>query len=158
VADIRLSDLWDGVRTRVNSAMMQTVLGGAARVYVEGEDYGDAEGPESAPWGRVVIVPASTLWDDIDDPSDLRRIAFLIRAEFNDFRGAGYRPGVSLEAAQAEAYNQLYRWTPALTTYRAVVVALPFYRWTRPQPLPLWDEERALWWTSSQWRTQVTNK
>ncbi len=156
-SDVRVTDLWhDVVKPRLDSALMQTILGGAGRVYVEGDDYSEPEGAENQPWGRLVIVPATTLWEAVDDPSTVQPLAFLIRTEANNYTGSNYRVGVTLEAAQAEAYNRLNRWTP--TGLRHALIAIPFYRWSRPQSLPLWDESRGLWFLSSQWRTQVTNK
>lgn len=155
MSKLHYTEFWQAVKTRLNTATMQAVLGGANRVYLESEDYSKPEGVEGGEWGRVVIVPTATLWADADSSmGPTRNLAFMVRAELSNFTKLGYDHTIPLDAAQDEAENQLIGWCPGGLT--RIVILLPLYLQANRQPLPLWDDDRGLYFTSAQFRTEVT--
>lgn len=152
---IRYWEIWENLKTRLSSARMITVLQGG-KVYLEGADYTAPEGPEDKPWGRLVIVPAQNLWPDEVGIGPTRTIAFLTRAEFNPYRDPGFNVQKPLDAIQDECYMQLSGYTPSAMQY--VQFALPLWLARAPQSLPLWDEARALAFTSAEWRAELAQK
>lgn len=154
-ADIRTGSLWRAVATRVNSAQMQTVLGSANRVHIVTDEFQASEGIGGQAWGRVVVVPTQSLWQqNTEVPGGARVSGCLIRTEFNRVEQPGYDVNIALQAAQAEAYRQLQGWVP-LSGDIGVVIVMPFYRNTPPQEMPMWDTGRGMWYTSSEYRTEV---
>lgn len=154
----RLAAFWPMVVVRLATPAMATILGGAGRVYREIGQPFEPEGAENAAWGRVVVVPASTLWEPADGPGREARTAWLVRAEVHG-AGDGYDPTIPLEAAHGEAFARLHGWMPGrIETAGHVLQAfgrLPVWRETRPQPLPRWDDERGLWYMSAQYRALI---
>ncbi len=150
---LRIASLWGAIKTQLNTTRMGQINGGMNRIYYLTDDFGSPEGPETMAWSRVVVVPAVRAWAEIDTPGEIRTVGFLIRSEANDVRLAGYDVGTMLEASQDEAYARLHGWKP--TGFTRFVVALPFYRWTPPQPVPMWDGERHLWFLSSEFRVDL---
>jgi hypothetical protein len=148
--EVRLWDFWEFVKDRLDSSTMQAALGGAGRVRLAWENYPVSEGAENQPWGRVVIVPATPIWDVIDRPGETKKEQFLVRVEFNNFGALGYNVAISIEAAHAEAYYLLDGWTP--TGVRHMQVAFPVYRYTLPQRSPLWNAEQNLYYASAEYR------
>lgn len=151
----RLANFWDAMKTRLNSARMQQILEGSNHIYRADEDYSQPPGTKtlSERWGRLVIIPPTNLWEDIAIPGETRRVNWFIRTEVNSIRQAGYNIGKQLEAAQDEAHVQLDGWSP--TGLAGVNVIFEVYRWTDPQPLPLWDPDRGLFFLSSEYRCEV---
>lgn len=151
---LHYTEFWAATKARLNTALMQQILGGPNRVYLESEDYSRPEGVEGGEWGRVVIVPTATLWADADSSmGPTRNLAFMVRAELSNYTKPGYDHTIPLDAAQDEAENQLVGWWPIGLTRISVV--LPIYLFAARQPMPLWDEDRGLYFTSAQFRTEV---
>lgn len=154
-ADIRTGSLWRAVALQVNSALMQTILGSATRVHVVTDEFNASEGLQDAAWGRVVVVPTQTIWQqNTEVPGGARVTGCLLRTEFNRVEQPGYDVNVALQAAQSEAYKQLQGWVPTVAI-PGVSFVLPFYRQTPPQEMPLWDPGRGMWYTSSEYRAEV---
>jgi len=152
---LRYTEFWQAVKAQLNTALMQSILGGPARVYLESDDYSQPEGVEGGEWGRLVIVPTATLWADADSSmGPTRNLAFMVRVELSNFTQVGYDHTIPLDAAQDEAENQLVGWVPV--GFTRINVVLPIYLQANRQPLPLWDEDRGLYFTSAQFRTEVT--
>lgn len=150
---IRLAPFWAAVKAQLSTARMDAILGGAGRVYLVTDDYAAPEGAESSAWGRVVVVPTMTLWPEAEGGETYRwPVGWLVRAEAHD-PGGRYDPNVALEAAQDEAAQRLHGWLPG--AFSAAMIAEPVQRWSRPQPLPLWDATRGLWYNSAGFRTQA---
>lgn len=151
---LHYTEFWEAVRARLNTALMQTILGGPNRVYLESEDYSKPEGVENGEWGRVVIVPSSNIWGAADSVGPTRQTAFMVRGELSDYKKQGYDYTVPLDAMQDEAENQLNGWCPGGLT--RILVVLPIYLFSARQPLPLWDDDRALHFNSAQYRTEIS--
>ncbi len=154
---MQFSELWQAVRVQLQTAKMARMLG-PGKVYIEGEDYNKPEGTNTGPWGRLVIVPAASLWDT-PDYGPLRDIAFLTRAEMSDFKaldsgtGRPFNPHVPLDAIQEECESRLNGWLPV--GLARIKPALPIYLYSSTQPNAMWDDDRTLYWTSAQYRLDV---
>ena len=125
------------------------------RVYLVDDDYEAPEGTESAPWGRIVILPATIPWEVVEDPGGLKRIQYLVRVEFNDFKATGYSVRASLEETHMEVHGLLHNWVP--TGLASMTIAIPTYRYSRPSAM-LWDATRNLWFQSAEYRTEAAPK
>lgn len=150
---LHFNELWNAVKVQLNTVLMQQLLGGPSRVYLEAEDYSQPEGPEGTEWHRLVIVPSSTLWAPADsDMGPTRSLAFMTRAEGSDFKRPGYDYTITLDAIQDEVENKLVGWSPPGLT--RIVMVLPIYLFAGRQALPLWDEDRGLHFNSAQYRLE----
>lgn len=150
--EVMLWDFYAKIKVRLNSVAMQTILGGAARVFLATDDYG-TEIPENTQGGRVVIVPTQPMWDDSDRRHELKKESFLVRVDFNNFRAPGYNVARAIETAHAEALNLLDMYVPVPVKH--MLVAFPIYRHTRPQRMPLWDSERNVHFASAEYRFEA---
>lgn len=151
--DLLLGEFWTAVRARLDSATMQTFTGTPGQVLLAGSDLIPTENTDATDWKRILILPVQTLWPQLDAPGEPRGIGWLVRAEANAWEQRGYDPGVGLGLMQREAYRQLDTWSP--TGFTQLRVLLPIYRVTPPDPVPLMDDERHCWYTTSQFRAQV---
>lgn len=149
----RLGELWGALRVRLDTSRMRTILGGSQRVYYKSDDYSRPEDARNRPWGRLVFGQTTTVWPAVEQQGATERLSINVRAEFNDFAGAGYDVNVALDAAQSEAYAALQGWSPASFTY--VLVALPMYRQSAVNDEPLWDDSRGLWMTAVEYRCEI---
>lgn len=152
---IRYWEIWETLKTRLNSARMQAVLQGG-KVYIEGQNYSAPEKSEALPWGRLVIVPSQTLWPDESGVGPTRSVPFLTRAEFNTIPDPGFNVQKSLDAIQDECAVLLEGYILPVMAYAQA--ATPVWLSRPPQPLPLWDDTRGLYLTSAEWRTEVASK
>ena len=151
--DVKVAGLWDAVKARLGTAQMNNLLGGAGRIYHVTEDFAEAEDSELLPWGRVVLVPGTTLWPIVEFAGGTRQIQFMVRAEVNNFGQPGWSPLRMLEGVHDEAYGLLQWWVPeGVTDFQTVVHV---YRASPPQALPMWDEGRNLWMLSANYRTEA---
>jgi hypothetical protein len=103
-------DLWPVLVARIATPTLATILGGAGRVFLEG-DYQGQPWAEAEPGGRAVIVPVipvSTRWE-AGLPS---RVRFLVRTDFNNYVAAGYNASRSAELAQRTIARRLTGWDP----------------------------------------------
>lgn len=151
-ASVRLAPFWRQVQARLStSAMLAELTGG--RVYRASEDYAAPEAPR-APWGRLVLVPVTTLWPTGELDSAVRGINWLVRAELMPPSAPAYDPALVLEKVQQLTSEQLQGWLPP--PQDGVLVRLAVYRARPPQPMPEWEPERALWWLSSEFRCEVS--
>lgn len=156
MSDVRVWQWWDALVTRLSTARMAQLTGGAGRVYKVTDLRGDPEGAEDQVWGRVVVVQTNTLWPRPFVPGETRKLAWLVRCEIHAPQDeAGFDPGRTLDAMHAEAFAQLQGWVPAVDTMRDAFVAVPVYRFDEPQSLPLWDEGGGVHYTSSEYRTEL---
>ena len=151
---IRYWEIWDVILARLQSARMMTVLQGG-KVYKEGTDYSLPEGAETAVWGRLVIVPTQNLWPDAVGIGPTRTLPFLTRAEVHSNNDVGYNAQKTLDAIQDECVVQLEGFVVPRQVY--VMGATPLWLARPPQALPLWDDARGLYWTSAEWRCEVTS-
>lgn len=155
-ADLRPDPFWRALKNRVNSARMNVILGGP-RVYLPGDDIPDREDVEGAPWGRVIVLPSLSLWDLPEMPNYTRAIGWTMKVEFADFRAAGYNVGTSAAAAHEELWSVLDNWSPGIvgTSPNRVLVAMPVYRYSAPDPVPLLDDAAGIWVMSAVYRTEL---
>lgn len=148
----RVWELWAAIPARLDTATMQTILGGAGRVKLSTADM-TPEGAETEAWGRLVIVPVRRVYGEPAEVEGRRRLVpFLVRAEVHS-PGGNYQPAIALEAAQAEAFTRLHGWAPGAFT-RAKVEGW-IWRETPPQALPLWDDAHGTWFMSAEYRAVV---
>jgi hypothetical protein len=151
---MRYWEVWDVLKARLASARMLTILQGG-KVYLEGDDYSQPEGPEDKPWGRLVIVPGQNLWPDEPGIGPTSTMSFLTRAEGNPITNPGFNLQKLLDGIQDECYSQLAGFTIPKMNY--VMGALPIWLNRPAQPLPLWDDSRGLGFTSAEWRTELAS-
>jgi hypothetical protein len=149
---IRVATLWEELKARVNSTRMQAILERPDQVFMADEVPDDPPVAGDVPWLRVVLVPVSEIYG-LGVEGRWKPVTFLVRTEHSDFTAPGYSKGVRLEAAQEEAYAQLYLHVPDATqTYRV----LTELRCTRPpHTAPQWDPLRSLWVLTSEWTLDV---
>jgi hypothetical protein len=163
----RPSELFDAIKARLAaSEMLQNTLRGRAanpehnRVYLSDDDYSLPDGPEGTPWGRLVVMPPTTPWDFTFSESALRPVSFLVKVEYANYTTAAFRPRRAIEAAHVEAFALLHGWVPTTldgAPFRHLLVGWRIYRVTDPQPMPFWDAERSLWYSTCEYRTQITS-
>lgn len=149
----RMGELWAVLPTRLDTATMQSILGGAGRIVLITDDAAtDPQGAETAAWGRGVIAPVRRAFGEPEsNPGRDRMVPFLVRFDAHPPGGAtGYDPSIVLEAAHAEAFQQLHGWTPSGFTRASM--DRPIWRHSDPQALPLWDGETGVWFTSAEYR------
>lgn len=149
-----VEELWPIIRDRVATPELAIVLGGAKRAYIVGDPMPNGLG-ETVAWGNVAIVPRATLWPQPANPGGMQGVGFLARVEFQDPQRPGYRVDVSLAAAHRLVYLRLVGWAPPVDAMRHAVVATAITIAEIPQPRPLYDDERGLWYTSAQYRLNV---
>ena len=149
----RTGELWAAIPARLDSAAMQTILGGAGRIYlITADGATDPVGSESQAWARGVIAPVRRLFGEPESNVGRdRMVPWLVRFDVHPPGGArGYDPAVALEAAHAEAFRLLHGWTP--TDFTRASMDRPIWRHTDPQSLPLWDSATGVWFTSAEYR------
>jgi hypothetical protein len=86
-----------------------------------------------------------------------RGVNWLVRSEMHDYKPrppATWRAVIALERLQQIAAEQLVGWAP--TPSSGVLVRRRVWRERPPQPMPEWDEDRNLWWLSSEYRCEAT--
>lgn len=148
----RFDAFWQWMLLQLATPRMLGLLGGAGRLYLEGQDY--SQPPQATPpWGRLILVPTQTVWPSSDAKNITEPLAWLVRAEVADFRDPSFSTQKALENVQDEAWNALYLKAPLGIAH--LLVVQPFYLQRPGQPLPQWDEGRGLWWSSSEWRCMV---
>jgi hypothetical protein len=150
----RLEEIWEQVKLRLDTARMQSFTRGAKRIYLESDDYAAPESGIDLAWGRAIIVPTQTAWPTTEAPGQMIPVAFLVRGEVNDFKDPGFHKGKVLSGIQDETYAQLYGWTPSSSQ---ALVVLQIFLFRPPQPLPLWEEGRGVWFTSAEYRCWVSS-
>jgi hypothetical protein len=155
--DVPTWSFWDAVRDRLSTPRMEQLLRGAGRVRLATEEHTEPEGGEQEVWARAVVLSTATLWTVDYDPALPRPVSWLVRAEVHSPpMESQFNPARLLDAIHAEAYNQLQGWEPAPGTFPRAFVALPVYRQESPQAMPLWDDATGVWYTSSQYRTELS--
>ncbi len=148
--------LWDQIKAKLaDDPTLQDLLYGAGHVYLEGEDYSRPERDEGVPWGRLVVVPALSLWPQADAPGPFQPVAFLIRAEVNRFNASGYSFQRALEGLQLQAKALLDNWVPEPIPNVVTRVSFPIFLQRIMEPRPLWDDVRKLHFTSTEYRMEV---
>jgi len=154
---ISTTGLWQQLKARLLAdATLQTLLYGIGHVYVETDDYGSPERAEGLPWARIVIAPATGLWDSPDAPGLLHHQAFIVRAECNKFSGAGYDPQLALEGLHQQVLALLDNHTPDPLPGVATRVAFPIFLQRMIEPRLLWDDARQLYFMTAEYRCEVT--
>jgi hypothetical protein len=138
---------------------MQQILGGAGRIFrAPPDDFSKPLGVEGTWWGRGVILQTSTIWNAERNPSEPRPVHFLLRFEFPQV--VKYDPNISLEAAHVEAFLRLHGYEPTQRfgggPLQYMMMAEQVYRY-RDASDPYWDNERGLWWSSSEYRCKISN-
>lgn len=143
----RFWGLWEAFKER-----LRTQLGPAdpAAVYRYGET--DIwEGAQENQWWRVAIVPVTTAFPTQELAGRFISIPFLIRTEVHMPTSAPAHP--KLEDLQADAFAALHGWKPEGLNFAKVQRRI--WRESPPQAMPLWDDERDLWYLSAQYRVVV---
>lgn len=157
---LNLNEFWVAMKTRVDSPLMQEILGGRGRVYVPSDppdDVREVEGQPNEPWGRIIMMPRETLWPQTDVPGDWQNVPWLASVQFNDFRAKGYDVGVAVGAAHRELFNRLDGWVPDPQPTQ-VTILLPVWRNGSPPVFPRHDQGRRLWLSNAEYRTQAVSK
>lgn len=162
----RLSELFDALKVRLDSARMQTMLGAAGRVFKASDDgVKDRPAAEGSPGRRVVIIPVRTPWNTQELGGRQRVVRFMVVSEMQ--RGSKTDdPAVALEAIQDEAFMRLEGWRPSnaelLATHPGdgavaplLTIVLPMYRSRPPQSGAEWDERSGLYFLSSEYHATV---
>ena len=153
---IRYNELWQATKARLLTAKKQRMLG-PGKVYLEGEDYTLPEGPDTRPWGRLVVVPAATLWPNRSmGMAPTRGLPFIVRAELSNFKAPNWSPQVAIDAINEEIEQRLVGWHP--TTFDRINVVIPIYLYAGAQSRPMWDDKRQVHWTSAHFRTEVSGR
>lgn len=158
----RTQELWPVIVKQINTARMATILGAANRVYrAPPNDFSTPEAAEGTAWGRVVVLPTTTLWTVEGSPDLPRVVAFNVRVEAAALQREDFDPTVLLEAAQVEVLKQLHGFSTELCAdgepFRYMVMAEPIYRHTNPTD-PMMDDERGVWMSAAQYRTRISSK
>lgn len=150
---IRYWEFWSTLKAYLaaNANLMRVLSGG--KVYVEGQDYSKPEGPENQPWGRLVLVPTNRIWEDQVGTGPTREMSFLTRAEVNPITDVNFSAQKLLDGIQAHTTESLDGYVLPKLTH--IMGALPLWVARPPQPLPLWDDDRAVYFTSAEWRCEV---
>ena len=150
---IRYHEFWLRVKERLSTPRMLQLLQGG-KVYLEGENYSQPENTDQTKiWARLVIVPTSTLWPEDPGIGPMRRMGFLTRAEVHSNNDPAYFPQQTLDAIQDECLVQLRHYEVPKQKY--IMGARGIWQHRPPQPLPLWDETRGLYFTSAEYRVEV---
>ena len=157
---VKLGPFFEAVRGRAETTEAKNIMsapskGTPGKVYLGWEDYGTPEGDSQEPWGREIIKPGETMWPSREIDSAYRGVNFLVVTEMNAFLGQGYNPADDLERLQQIAYEQLQDYAPDLSAFD-LLVRRAIYRERGPQAMPEYDQDRELWWLSSEFRTEVT--
>lgn len=133
------TDLWIGIRNRLRVPEVEATLGtpaGTSRVYVEGEQNAAGEDVETAPWGRLVVVPVDPVSEPRWEPGVPMMLRFLVRAEVNSRARANYSHSFRLQRIMREAYRVLQNWGgPLASTEVMIAGAVRLETGWRPQPL-----------------------
>lgn len=149
-----LEPLWIAVRDRlrIGQAEIEAVHRGPDRVYLVGEEPAGAEGGVAAgeQWGRTVVVPLMTLWEEQFDPARPFEVGFNVMEQQAIIAGAPV-PRSPLALAQGWIYRLLDGWTPGPFTKFA---AGQIWQSSRPTD-PLREEAIKAWFSTSTWRTTV---
>jgi hypothetical protein len=159
----QLAELWPAIVARLDTPQLRALLlttggpGTPSGVYLEGDDP-PPDGLNDTPWGRLAVVPVVRAYGMAAALGESRPVAFLVRAEFNNLDDPGYSVDVSLDAAHRLAYQRLQGWTPAAASgepFRHLRPFTPVGLAEYPQARALYDDPRALYFTSAQYRLSV---
>lgn len=151
----RLYRVWEAMMSRLRAEMGPDVAG---QVYRAGTD--PWNGAQDAQWWRLAIVPNTTAWAVPEQVGRGKVTRFNLRAEVH-LPSDNWDPLPMLEDVQGDAFLALHGWKPAaadLESNQGTVtstVRLPIRRNVAPEPIPLWDEDRDLWFTASEWAVIV---
>jgi hypothetical protein len=152
---LRMAQFWDAMVARVSTPRMEEILGGAGRIYNPMDQPPDREGPQDRPWGRIHFIPRVNLWPQIDIPGDWKNVAWLASVQFNDFRAAGYRVDIGIEAAHGELLDLLDNWAPTQAEIDDLMVTVPVWRYSTPPVKAVYDSQRRLWISNAEYRAQA---
>lgn len=151
---------WQDVKARLSTAEALRILQNdrpdlhpLGRVYLAHEDYSRPVGATGARWGRLEVVPTTTLWPAAETEPGYRGLGWLVRSVANV--EAGSDPGTMLNRLQTIAWEQLNGWAPK-NQPKGYMAVRPIWRQRGPQPMPEWDPDRKLWWLSSEFRAEIT--
>jgi hypothetical protein len=151
---LRLSEFWDAMQERLDTRRMREILGGRGRVYKMTDEVKDIEAEPTEPWGRILMMPRTTLWPQQDEPGDWKNVAWLMSVQFNAFRARGYDVDIPIAAAHEELRVLLDNWVPDPQP-SSVLIAVPVWRTGTPPVHPVFDQGRNLWLSNAEYRTQV---
>jgi hypothetical protein len=150
------TQFWNLVKGRLTvDAMLLTLLYGPKHVYKEGEDYSQPEGPEGKPWCRLVIAPTMSLWPQADAPGMLKPVAFIVRAECNNFLDPNYDKQAALEGLHAQVKMLLDGWAPDPASMGTTKIAFPVFLQRIIEPRLMWDDQRKLNFMTAEYRCEV---
>jgi hypothetical protein len=152
---LRMAQFWDALVARVSTPRMEEILGGPGRVYGPFDEPPDREARQDLPWGRVKMIGRVDLWPQVDVPGDWKNVAWMASVQFNDFRAAGYRVDISIEAAHGELIDLLDDWAPTQEEVTDLAVMVPVWRYSTPPVKAVYDSQRRLWISNAQYRAQV---
>lgn len=152
---VAYKDVWSAIKTRLlNSVDLSVALGGANRIYLEGNHPERPEGTtEDGFWGRVILMSQSALWDTTDTRDKTIAFGLAVKVEFNNYRNQGYDANISLDAAHLQINRYLQGWTIPKTT--TVMGALPFFLYRGQDPMPLYDSARDLFFKTAFYRCEL---
>lgn len=143
----RLWAVWNAVLGRLRAAPQPSGYVAASQVYRDGQSA--YSGSESEMWWRLALVPITTAYPGGEQPGRAIRARFMVRAEVHVPSEAMDTLG-KLEALQIHAFERLHGWLPP-GPFTYATVRLPIRRDVAPEPIPLRDDERDLWFTSSEY-------
>lgn len=145
----RTYELPDVVAQRLDTPILEELLGGPGRVFAKKDEPMEQEGQPSEAWGRVVVQLGERIVPAGQEHGTRRATPrVLVRAEVNR-PGPGFDPSRALEAIHAEVFQELEGWTPVVDE---ASVAWPLWRVGMVNAEPLWDDERGLWLKTAEYR------
>lgn len=151
---LRLATFWNTLKSRLSTQEILNILNGG-KVYKATDDFSHDEREDNQPWGRLVIVPATTLWPTSDVSAGYRGFNFLIRAEMRVPNSTANDPLQPLEGLQSRVYELLEGWMPTPAQV-GVVLRQAVTRYGPTEPMPDWDDERDMWLVRSEWRCEAS--
>lgn len=160
----RLFEVWEAVRDRLRASVdLEKILSPdqtavtTDRVILAGTPDAQKDRPagasDASPWGMLWIVPITTLWNT-EEPVGRDVVApFLVRVDFHVPKQSTFPLQRRMEAAHEEAFRVLHGWRPSGLEFAEVHGLIS--RSIRPEPMPLWDEQRGLWYLSATYTAPV---
>lgn len=160
----RLFEVWEAVRARLaDSSELEAVLTPDTatettdRIVLAGTEQAAKERPagvsDTAPWGWLWIIPITQAWNVPELVGRDTLAPFLIRVDFHVPAGSSFPLQRRMEAAHEVVFDLLHGWSPTGLTFAQVVE--PMHREVRPQPMPLWDAQRGIWYLSAVYHAYV---
>lgn len=150
----RLRLFWVTLESRLSTTEILNILNGG-EVYRATDDFSQDERTDAQPWGRLIIIPSTTLWPSSDVSGGYRDFNFSIRAEMRVPDPTHNDPLQPLEGLQSRVFELLEGWLPTPAQV-GVVLRQAVTRYSPTEAMPDWDAERSMWLLTSEWRCRAS--